>query len=160
MAAGPRLYAKGRVQGFKRAKRNQRENTSLIQIEGVANNQEARWYCGKRVAYVYKAQKPSPNGSRVRVIWGKVTREHGNSGIVKAKFRKNLPPHTFGASVRVVRHALALHVACTCSHEHSADALPVDDMIYRLDDVLARSCQVHFYILLEPAPPAETMRGL
>jgi large subunit ribosomal protein L35Ae len=29
------LYAKGRVLGFKRAKRNQSENTSLLQIEGV-----------------------------------------------------------------------------------------------------------------------------
>ena len=29
------LYTKGRVLGFKRAKRNQRENTSLVQLDGV-----------------------------------------------------------------------------------------------------------------------------
>lgn len=32
----------------------------------------------------------------------RVTRPHGNSGVVKAKFSSNLPPHAFGASVRIV----------------------------------------------------------
>ena len=32
----------------------------------------------------------------------RVTRPHGNSGVVKSKFRSNIPPHAFGASVRVV----------------------------------------------------------
>ena len=33
----------------------------------------------------------------------RVTRPHGSSGVVKSKFRVNLPPRAFGASVRVVR---------------------------------------------------------
>lgn len=41
------LYAKGRVTGFQRAKRNQRTNTSLVQVEGVADAKEAQWYLGK-----------------------------------------------------------------------------------------------------------------
>ncbi|CDO72089.1 hypothetical protein BN946_scf184962.g32 [Trametes cinnabarina] len=96
-----RLYAKGRVLGHKRAKRNTRPNTSLLQIEGVVTKKDAQFYLGKRVAYIYRAKREI-QGSKVRVIWGRITRPHGNSGAVKSKFRSNLPPHAFGASVRVM----------------------------------------------------------
>jgi len=96
-----RLYSKGRVLGHKRGKRNTHPNTSLIQIEGVANKEDAQFYLGKRVAYVYRAKREIA-GSKVRVIWGRVTRPHGNNGVVKSKFRSNLPPHAFGASVRIM----------------------------------------------------------
>lgn len=55
----------------------------------------------QRVAYVYKAKREI-NGSKVRVMWGRISRSHGNSGVVKTKFRTNLPAHAFGASCRVV----------------------------------------------------------
>ena len=42
-----RLYSKGRVLGHKRAKRNTRPNTSLLQIEGVANKEDAQFYLRK-----------------------------------------------------------------------------------------------------------------
>src|SRR5271156_916324 len=60
-----------------------------------------RFYFGKKVAFVYRASKER-QGSKIRVIWGKVTRPHGNSGVVRAKFRHNLPPKSFGASVGVM----------------------------------------------------------
>ncbi|KAK0241438.1 hypothetical protein EDD85DRAFT_787127 [Armillaria nabsnona] len=41
------LYSKGRVLGHKRAKRNTRPNTSLLQIEGVATKEDAQFYLGK-----------------------------------------------------------------------------------------------------------------
>ncbi|KAG8837299.1 60S ribosomal protein L33B [Serendipita sp. 400] len=96
-----RLYAKARVLGHKRGKRNSRPNTSLIQIEGVSNPKEAEFYLGKRLAYIYRAKREIA-GSKVRVIWGRVTRPHGNSGVVRSKFTSNLPPQAFGASIRVV----------------------------------------------------------
>lgn len=58
--------------------------------------------------YVFKAktrkslpQKPYIK-SRVRAIWGKVTRLHGSSGSVRARFRKNLPGHAMGQPIRIV----------------------------------------------------------
>jgi len=101
MSQPQRLYSKGRVLGYERAKRNQNENKTLLQIEGVQTTAQAQFYLGKRVAYVYRA-KTLRNGSKIRVIWGRIARPHGTSGVVKAAFRTNLPPKSFGASVRVM----------------------------------------------------------
>jgi large subunit ribosomal protein L35Ae len=64
-----------------------------VQIEGVNTKEDVAWYCGKRMAYIYKAKTKS-SGTHYRCIWGKVTRPHGNSGVVRAKFRSNLPPES------------------------------------------------------------------
>ncbi|XP_065183262.1 large ribosomal subunit protein eL33-like [Sycon ciliatum] len=104
-----KLYSKGVVLGYKRGLRNQHENTSLIRVQGVNEKKDTDFYMGKRVAYVYRASHKKPavmkrarKANKVRVIWGKVTRSHGNSGVVRVQFRKNLPGQAIGASVRVM----------------------------------------------------------
>ncbi|KAJ5114973.1 hypothetical protein NUU61_000732 [Penicillium alfredii] len=88
---GHRLYVKGRHLSYQRSKHALTPNTSLVKIEGVDDTKAANFYLGKKVAFVYRAKR-EVRGSNIRVIWGKVTRPHGNSGVVRAKFRHNLPP--------------------------------------------------------------------
>ncbi|OCK81268.1 ribosomal protein L35Ae [Lepidopterella palustris CBS 459.81] len=86
---------------YTRGKRNTNPSRSILILEGVDTTSAAKFYLGKKVAYVYRAQKEI-RGSKIRVIWGKIVRTHGNSGAVRANFRSNLPPKSFGASVRVM----------------------------------------------------------
>lgn len=96
-----RLYAKGRITGHTRGKRNAKEHTTLVEVEGARTKTDTEFYMGKRIAFVYKAKRVI-DGSRIRVIWGRITRPHGNGGVVRAKFNTNIPPKAFGASVRIV----------------------------------------------------------
>ena len=53
------------------------------------------------IAYIYKAKREI-NNTKFRVIWGKVCRPHGNNGVVRGKFRKNLPPCSISGPARVM----------------------------------------------------------
>ena len=96
-----RLYVKGTVLGYKRGLRNQYVSTMLIKIEDVADQKAAQFYLGKKIAYIWKAHTEK-KGTKFRVIWGKVMRAHGSNGVVRAKFRKNLPPQSLGGPCRVM----------------------------------------------------------
>lgn len=95
------VYVKGKHVSYQRSKNVTNPNTSLIKIEGVADKDAAKFYLGKRVAYVYKASN-EVRGTKIRCMWGKITRAHGNNGLVRAQFKNNLPAKTFGASVRIM----------------------------------------------------------
>ncbi|RYG53046.1 hypothetical protein EON66_09095 [archaeon] len=83
------------------SKVNQDSHTNILKLQGVNDSDATNFYLGKRVAYIFKA-KTEKNGSKFRVIWGRITRSHGTSGAVRAKFARNLPPKALGGNVRVM----------------------------------------------------------
>ena len=107
----PKLYVRAIFTGYKRQKHTQHSNIALLKLENVGTRDEAYWYVGKKVAYVAKSVvSPSRKLRRYQkrtakitnVIWGKIRRVHGASGMVKAAFKSNLPPKAIGGRVRVM----------------------------------------------------------
>jgi large subunit ribosomal protein L35Ae len=97
-----RLYVSGAILGYKRGQRNQYNHTSLIKIKGVDLKADTEFYMGKRIAYITKASTPDRFGNKFRITWGKVVRAHGSNGVVRCKFKRDLPPQSIGGRVRVM----------------------------------------------------------
>ena len=70
-----------------------KENTALIAIQNCKDRKASTFYHGKRVAFIYKA-KNAKTGINYKSIWGRITTSHGQSGLVRTKFVKNLPSVT------------------------------------------------------------------
>jgi large subunit ribosomal protein L35Ae len=92
----PRVYVNGTFTSFRRNKRTINPAHELLKIDGVHLKGEARFHVGKKVAAPEKGKDKTlpPN-------WGIVTQVHGNSGVVRAKFDRKLPPIFLGTHVQV-----------------------------------------------------------
>lgn len=102
-AQEPKLYVNATFTSFRRSKRQINPNQALLEIQGVNSKEEAKFYVGKKVAS-YVKPKVGKDGKKIEghINWGVITQEHGNSGIVRAKFDRNLPPVALGSKVRVM----------------------------------------------------------
>ena len=108
--ASPRLFMKATLASFRRGLNNQRKDTALLRIEDVNTKGDAEFYAGKRCCFVYHGYKEQrgvryakapQRRSNTRAIWGRVTKPHGGSGSVRAKFKTALPGSALGRRVRV-----------------------------------------------------------
>mmetsp|Transcript_6032 Transcript_6032/g.12664 ORF Transcript_6032/g.12664 Transcript_6032/m.12664 type:complete len:111 (+) Transcript_6032:160-492(+) len=98
----PRLHVDAAILGYQRGLRTQNTNVSLLKIRGVDSKDEVDFYLGKRVAFITKGDVADKYGNKYRVNWGKVCRAHGSNGVVRCRFRRNLPPQAIGGKARVM----------------------------------------------------------
>ncbi|KAG5859533.1 ribosomal protein L35Ae [Encephalitozoon hellem] len=79
---------------FKRGQRRLHPRYALLKINNVTSKGEASDYVGNGVVCYKKNKK-----GETRVVHGVVTRIHGNSGAVRARFTRNLDPKMLGTYV-------------------------------------------------------------
>lgn len=78
-----------------RGRRIVHPNHSLLRIEGVKSREDAKFFLGNGVVSLYEL------GGKKMANRGRIRRLHGNSGVVAAKFERNLPPNKIGTEVFV-----------------------------------------------------------
>lgn len=103
----PRLFIRGKINGYKRGRHNQHPGMVRLSIEGLVDKENAAYYIGKKVAYVPTLSKKSiyKAGGITRprkAWWGKIIKPHGNKGSVLAKFPVPLPSSSFMGDVRIM----------------------------------------------------------
>ncbi|MCX8174805.1 MAG: 50S ribosomal protein L35ae [Candidatus Micrarchaeota archaeon] len=83
---------KGRISNYRRGVHTEYTNQYVIEVDGVRDRQSAKGMVGKRV--VFKTQTG-------KEIVGRISKAHGNSGAVLARFEKGLPGQAIGAEVEI-----------------------------------------------------------
>ena len=108
--ASPRVYVKATLANYTRGLGKQNNQKCILRVDEALNKADATFYRGKRCAYVYHGYKKKrcvrwnaapDRRSNTRAIWGRVTKAHGASGCVQAKFATGLPGAAIGRRVRV-----------------------------------------------------------
>ncbi|MBM3309490.1 MAG: 50S ribosomal protein L35ae [Candidatus Altiarchaeales archaeon] len=83
---------KATVINYRGGKRTQKVNQFILSPEKSKNKEEASKLLGKKVEWT------TPAGKK---LVGEVTRIHGNSGAVVARFEKGLPGQALGTAIEI-----------------------------------------------------------
>jgi len=84
---------KATVVNFRGGMRTQRTNQLLLYVDGVDSKGTASKFIGKRAVIRTSSGKE---------ISGRITRVHGNSGILRARFTKGVPGQVVGKQIEIV----------------------------------------------------------
>ena len=82
------------IVNFRSSRHRQTGNQAVIDIDSSKSKEDAAKLVGKKVSFVCP-------GKDKKVIEGKVSAAHGNSGAVRALFERGLPGQAIGKEVKV-----------------------------------------------------------
>jgi len=83
----------GIVLSYRRGRHTQNVNQVLVKLGNVDSKEKAKKFLGKKLVW------KSPSGKKIK---GEIIALHGNKGIVRAKFERNLPGQAMTAKVQVI----------------------------------------------------------
>ena len=83
----------GIILSYRRGRHTQNVNQMLVEIEGVDSRKKAEELLKKKLVWT------SPSGKEIK---GEIIGLHGNKGVVRAKFERNLPGQAIGTKVKMV----------------------------------------------------------
>lgn len=86
---------------FKRSQKKVYPRYALLRIDKVTTKEQAEKYIGNAVEMYIPKTKVQLTGFKERIVMGYIKRTHGNSGVVRARFEKNLCPKYIGSLVYV-----------------------------------------------------------
>ncbi|KAF7673144.1 60S ribosomal protein L35a-3 [Astathelohania contejeani] len=89
----------GTFVSHRRGKSTVHPNRSLIKIDNVTTREQAQKYVLNSIVAIRSTKTEQPDGSYEIKNYGVITKVHGKSGLVQAKFSRNLPPKDFGKRV-------------------------------------------------------------
>jgi len=83
----------GRILSYRHGRHTQNVNQMLIELENVNSKEKAKKFIGKKLVW------KSPSGKEIK---GEIIALHGNKGVIRAKFEKNLPGQAITTKVQLV----------------------------------------------------------
>ncbi len=86
------IVMNGIILSYRRGRHTQNTNQLLVEISSVDSKEKAEKLLGKSLLW------KSPSGKEFK---GQITGVHGNKGIVRAKFERNLPGQAMGTRINI-----------------------------------------------------------
>ena len=87
------ISMQGIILSYRRGRHTQNVNQILVELENVDTRDKAKKFLKKKIVW------RSPSGKEIK---GEIIALHGNKGVVRAKFERNLPGQAITTKVQVV----------------------------------------------------------
>lgn len=83
----------GIILSYRRGRHTQNVNQMLVELDNVNSKEEAKKFLKKKIVW------KSPAGKEIK---GEIIALHGNKGVVRVKFERNLPGQAITTKIEVV----------------------------------------------------------
>jgi len=83
----------GTILSYRRGRHTQNVNQVLVELNDVDSREKAKKFLNKKLVW------ESPSGKEIK---GEIIGLHGNKGIVRAKFERNLPGQAITTKIRII----------------------------------------------------------